>query len=86
MKKINGIAILGPTGSGKTSIAVELAKRLNGEIISCDSMQIYKGMPIGTAQPTEAERTACPYHLVDFLNISEPYNASIFTEMATQKD
>ncbi len=85
MKKINGIAILGPTGSGKTSIAIELAKRLNGEIISCDSMQIYKGMPIGTAQPTANERTEAQYHLVDFLDISEPYNASMFTKMASEK-
>lgn len=85
MKKIKGIAILGPTGSGKTSISIKLAKAIGGEIISCDSMQIYKGMAIGTAQPNEQERSSAPYHLVDFLNISEPYNASKFTEMATEK-
>ncbi len=82
MKKIKGIAILGPTGSGKTSIAIKTAQALGGEIISCDSMQIYRGMPIGTAQPTELERAMCPYHLVDFLDISEPYNALKFTTMA----
>lgn len=85
MKKLNSIAILGPTGSGKTAVAIALAKQLSGEVISCDSMQIYKGMPIGTAQPSVAERHEVPYHLIDFLHISEPFNASTFTQMATDK-
>ncbi len=81
---MKNIAILGPTGSGKTSISIEVAKKLNGEIISCDSMQIYRGMPIGTAQPTAEERSQVPYHLVDFLDISEPYDASKFVAMANE--
>ena len=54
-QKIKIIAVTGPTASGKTALAIELAKRLDGEIISCDSMQIYRGMDIGTAKPTKAE-------------------------------
>jgi tRNA dimethylallyltransferase len=79
---MKNIAILGPTGSGKTSISIGVAQKLGGEIISCDSMQIYRGMPIGTAQPNPSERDAVPYHLVDFLDIDEPYDANKFVTMA----
>ena len=84
-KKRQGVAILGSTGSGKTSISIELAKKFGGEIISCDSMQIYKGMAIGTAQPSELEKAATPYHLVNCFEIEDPYNASMFVDLAKAK-
>ncbi len=66
------LAVVGCTASGKTSLAVELAKQLNGEIVSCDSMQIYKGMNIGTATPDEDERCGIPHHLMDFVDPTDP--------------
>ena len=66
------IAVVGPTASGKTALAVELARRHNGEIVSCDSMQIYKGMNIGTATPDESERGGIPHHLMDFVDPTDP--------------
>ena len=66
------IAIVGCTASGKTSLAVELAKQTGGEIVSCDSMQIYKGMNIGTATPDEIERRGVPHHLMDFVDPTDP--------------
>lgn len=78
------LAIFGPTASGKSAVAVELAKELNGEIISCDSMQIYKEMNIGTAKITTEECQGIPHHLIDFLHISERFDASLFIK-ATEK-
>ena len=72
---IFSLAITGPTASGKTALSLGLAKRLGAEIISCDSMQIYKGMDIGTAKATEAEREIVPHHLIDFLSPLESYSA-----------
>lgn len=66
------LAIVGPTAGGKTGLSVELAKRLGGEIVSCDSMQIYRHMSIGTAKPTEAERQGIPHHLMDILDPTDP--------------
>ena len=71
-KKPRIVAIVGSTASGKTGLAIELAKQLNGEIISCDSMQIYKGMNVGTATPDEAERQGIPHHLMDFVDPTDP--------------
>lgn len=71
---IFALAITGPTASGKTAISIELSKRLGCEIISCDSMQIYRGMDIGTAKATADERAAVPHHLIDFLSPSEGYS------------
>ncbi len=59
------LAVVGPTASGKTALSVALAAALNGEIVSCDSMQIYRGMDVGTAKPTEKERAGIPHHLID---------------------
>lgn len=70
------IAVVGPTASGKTALALELAKKLNGEVISCDSMQIYRGMDIGTAKPTKEERAAVPHHLIDIRDPSEDFSAA----------
>lgn len=66
--KLPLVAITGPTASGKSALAVRLASALGGELVCCDSMQIYRGMDIGTAKPTEAERAAVPHHMVDFLD------------------
>ena len=79
------IVICGPTASGKTSLSIELAKKINGEIISCDSMQIYKDMTIGTAKPTVEEMDGIPHHLIDFVLPSERYSVADFKKAATQK-
>ena len=72
--------ILGPTATGKSHCAIELAKRLNGEIISGDSMYVYRGMDIGTAKPTEEELAAVPHHLVDILPADAEFNVVDFKE------
>lgn len=82
-KKI--IVICGPTASGKTGLSLVLAEKFGGEIISADSMQVYKKLDIGTAKATQEEQTAAQHHLVDFLDPSEPYNVEIFTRLAKQK-
>ena len=79
------IVICGPTASGKTSLSIELAKRIKGEIISCDSMQIYKDMTIGTAKPTVEEMDGIPHHLIDFVLPSERYSVADFKMAATKK-
>ena len=81
-EKIKIAAITGPTASGKTALAIELAKRLNGEIISCDSMQIYRGMDVGTAKPTKEELKAVPHHLIDILPADAPYSCSDYVKDA----
>lgn len=80
MNKI--ITIVGPTAVGKTKFSIELAKQFNGEIISGDSMQVYKGMNIGTAKVTKEEAQGIPHHLIDVLWPNEVFNASIFKSMA----
>ena len=79
------IVICGPTASGKTSLSIELAKKINGEIISCDSMQIYKDMTIGTAKPTIEEMDGIPHYLIDFVLPSERYSVADFKKAATKK-
>ena len=81
-KKIKIAAITGPTASGKTALAIRLARELNGEIISCDSMQIYRGMDIGTAKPTAEELAAVPHHLIDILPADAPYSCSDYVKDA----
>ena len=81
MNKI--ICIAGPTASGKTSLAVELAKRLDGEVISCDSMQIYRRMTIGTAKPTPEEMDGIVHHMIDVCEPEENFSVSRYCEMAT---
>lgn len=73
-KKIPLIVVLGPTASGKTALAVELALRLKGEIVSADSMQVYKGMDIGTAKPSMAERRGVPHHMLDVVKPTALYS------------
>jgi len=79
----NIICVVGPTASGKTALAVELAKELNGEVISCDSMQIYRGMDIGTAKPTIDEMQGIPHHMIDICDPTEDFSVSRYCEMAT---
>ena len=76
------ICIAGPTASGKTALAVELAKELNGEVVSCDSMQVYKRMDIGTAKPTEEEMQGIPHHMIDVAEPEEDFSVSRYCEMA----
>lgn len=74
MKKPVIIAICGPTASGKTKLSIELAKNMGGEIVSCDSMQIYKYMNIGTAKPTEKEKCDIKHHMIDIVNPDERFS------------
>ena len=74
MMKTKVIAIVGPTASGKTSLSIEVAKSFNGEIVSADSMQIYKGMNIATAKPSDEEMRGIKHHLIDFLPADESYS------------
>ncbi|XP_043807493.1 tRNA dimethylallyltransferase 9 isoform X1 [Manihot esculenta] len=83
-KKEKVVVISGPTGSGKTRLALELAKRLNGEIISADSVQVYRGLDVGSAKPSLSERKEVPHHLVDILHPSEDYSVGQFFEDARQ--
>ena len=78
----NIICIAGPTASGKTALAVELAKLVDGEVISCDSMQIYRGMDIGTAKPTKEEMQGIPHHMLDVCDPDEDFSVSRYCELA----
>ncbi len=80
MRKIAVIA--GPTASGKTAAGIEVAKRLNGEIISADSMQIYKYMDIGSAKPTKEEMQGIPHHMIDVIYPDEEFSVAVFKKMA----
>jgi len=79
------VVICGPTASGKTALGIQVAQQANGEIISSDSMQIYKDMDIGTAKPTEEERAQAVHHLVDFVSPDERYSVADFKKDATEK-
>ena len=83
MDKPKVIVICGPTASGKTSLGVELAKKINGEIVSCDSMQIYKDMTIGTAKPTLEEMQGIKHYLIDFVSPEKRYSVAEFKKDAT---
>ena len=76
------ICIAGPTASGKTALAVELAKEYNGEVVSCDSMQVYKGMDIGTAKPTMEEQQGIVHHMLDVARADEDFSVSRYCNMA----
>ncbi len=83
-EKIPVVAVVGPTAAGKTSLGIALAKRFSGEIISCDSMQIYRGLPIGTAQPSSEELAEIPHHLISFLDVWEPFSVSDYVNLASK--
>ena len=76
------IVIEGPTGVGKTDLAIRLAKRTHGEIVSADSMQIYRYMDIGTAKPTLEERQGIPHYMMDIVDPDEAFNAALFQKGA----
>lgn len=78
----NIVCIAGPTASGKTALAVALAKEVNGEVVSCDSMQVYKGMDIGTAKPTVEEMEGIPHHMLSVAEPDEDFSVSRYCEMA----
>ena len=82
MKKPTVIVICGPTASGKTALSIKLAKKINGEIISSDSMQIYKDMDIGTAKPSQEEMQGIPHHLIGFVEPSQRYSVAEFKKDA----
>ena len=77
------VAVVGPTATGKTWFGVELALALDGEVISCDSMQIYKGMSIGTAAPTEQERRGVPHHMIGTVSPAQPYSVADYCRDAS---
>ncbi|HHT93245.1 MAG TPA: tRNA (adenosine(37)-N6)-dimethylallyltransferase MiaA [Clostridiaceae bacterium] len=79
---IKAIVITGPTASGKTGISIDLAEKLNGEIVSCDSMQVYKGMDIGTAKPVIEERRGIPHHMLDIVEPYETFDVATYKDMA----
>jgi tRNA dimethylallyltransferase len=76
------ILLAGPTAVGKSAVALALAERIGGEIISVDSMQVYRGMNIGTAKPPPSERTRAPHHLIDVVDVTEPFDAAKFVQLA----
>ena len=83
MRKI--FSIFGPTGLGKSSLAIELAKKINGEIIGVDSRQVYKGIPIGTAQPNSSQLNEVPHHLIGFKNLNEKISAGEYMKLIDKK-
>lgn len=83
-KKRPIVVIAGPTASGKTGLGVQLCKCFGGEVISADSMQIYRGMNIGTAKPTQQEMQGVPHHLIDFLELDKPFSVADYVCLANQ--
>jgi tRNA dimethylallyltransferase len=78
------VAVVGPTATGKTALAVELARRLGGEVVNADSMQLYRGMDIGTAKPTAEERAGVPHHLLDLWHVREPASVAEYARSARE--
>jgi tRNA dimethylallyltransferase len=76
------IVITGPTASGKSALSVELAQQFGGEIVNADSMQVYKGMDIGTAKPSPEVRAGIPHHLFDIVDPDEDFNAAVYRSLA----
>jgi tRNA dimethylallyltransferase len=76
------ILLLGPTGSGKTALSLELALQFGGEIVSCDSVAVYRGMDLGTAKPTREERARVPHHLIDVAEPNQPFTAGEYSRQA----
>lgn len=84
MKRIPVVAVIGPTASGKSDLAVEICRHFGGEVVSADSMQIYKGMDIATAKPTEEEKKNVPHHMMDFLDNTEDYSVALYQRAAAE--
>lgn len=81
-EKIPVLAVVGPTASGKTALGVSLAEYFNGEVVSADSMQIYKGMSIATAKPTIEEMKGIPHHLIGFLDMNKSFSVADYVKIA----
>jgi len=86
MSRASSIFLVGPTASGKSAVALALAERLGGEIISVDSMQVYRGLDLGTAKPAADERARVPHHLIDVVELTEPFDAAKFIQLAAQAE
>ena len=84
MNRIPVIAVVGPTASGKSDLAVEICLRCNGEAVSADSMQIYKGLDISTAKPSEEEKKGIPHHMMDFLDNTESFSVAEYQQLAVE--
>ena len=83
-KKIPLVVVAGPTASGKTAAAIHICKKFDGEVVSADSMQIYKYLSVGTAKPDEAEKEGIPHHLMDFLEPSQPFSVAEYVQLAKE--
>jgi tRNA dimethylallyltransferase len=81
--RVQPIFLVGPTSVGKSAVALELAKLIDAEIVSADSMQVYRGMDIGTAKPTAEERARVPHHLIDLCEVDEPFDVKRFVDLAS---
>jgi len=78
------VILLGPTGSGKTALSLALAERFGGEIVSCDSVAVYRGMELGTAKPSREERARVPHHLIDVVDPDEAFTAGAYSRLARE--
>src|SRR5881397_4004424 len=76
------VAVVGPTASGKTKLAVEVALALGGEVVNADAMQLYRGMDVGTAKPTAAERRGVPHHCFDLWDVTETASVAVYRQAA----
>lgn len=85
MEKIKLVVVCGATGTGKTRLAIDIARRFLGEVVSADSMQIYRYMDIGTAKPTAEERARCPHHLIDFVEPDAEFSVADYAPLAHEK-
>ena len=85
LNKIDILAVVGPTATGKTHLAIELAKKLGGEVINADSMQVYKELNIGTAKPKKNELGEISYHLINIINKDQEFNLSEYVKLAKEK-
>ena len=81
-EKIPVIVVVGPTASGKTALGIAIAEKFGGEIVSADSMQIYKGFPIASAVPSEEEKRGIKHHLIEFLNPDEKFSVADYVGVA----
>ncbi|HXT40252.1 MAG TPA: tRNA (adenosine(37)-N6)-dimethylallyltransferase MiaA [Candidatus Angelobacter sp.] len=81
-RPLDAILIGGPTAVGKSAVAVALAERIDGEIVSVDSMQVYRGLDLGTAKPSPSDRRRVPHHLIDVVEVNEPFDAAQFVRLA----
>ena len=84
MGAMQTVFLVGPTAGGKSAVALKLARRIDGEIVSADSMQVYRGMDIGTAKPSADERALVPHHLIDVCEVGDAFDAKRFVDLATK--